>query len=203
MATPDTLLIDLGDVSSLALLALQPDHDRLMLWHERTSQGHLEAVQLHAEMCGNWRLIVSDAPADPLAEMAVTTHIEQAQLLMRAAALALHLKCRRILWPLAIGPDHLAIADALERASTIARIADPSGSLLIDAPNIDLDDAQLVELAEDAGAPMRGCWPCEHDDEQPCGSCESCDRWRKAFQTAGVHWPWTSAPITRVPAMQR
>ena len=73
--------------------------------------------------------------------------------------------------------------------------------LVIDLPVVDFTDAQLVDLAEELGAPLQAFWPCNGAADRPCGRCEGCRRWSAAFREVGVPWPWAErgAPVaTRV-----
>jgi 7-cyano-7-deazaguanine synthase in queuosine biosynthesis len=64
-----------------------------------------------------------------------------------------------------------------------------------DLPFIDFTDEQIVELADDSGAPVRDFWPCVGGGCQPCASCDGCARWLSAFRAVGIPWPWTAARV--------
>jgi 7-cyano-7-deazaguanine synthase in queuosine biosynthesis len=89
---------------------------------------------------------------------------------------------------------------AVERASLVSALAEVGGGYpagaepVIDLPLVDLTDAQLVDLAEDTGAPMHAFWPCAGAGGVPCETCAGCRRWRAAFAEAGVAWPWVAVP---------
>jgi 7-cyano-7-deazaguanine synthase in queuosine biosynthesis len=195
MIAPDTLLIDHGDLASLTLVALQADPSRVILWHPRASRsavgGHLKAVSMHAEIIGRERLVLSEPTSNTMPSIVEPPQLRDAQMLLRAASHAMHMGCSRILWPVHVGPDHARIAAVLEQAATITELADPGASLLVDAPIVELTDSQLVELADDAGAPMRAFWPCDNDELVPCQFCDGCSRWQHAFNETGIEWPWS------------
>ncbi|HRP61808.1 MAG TPA: 7-cyano-7-deazaguanine synthase [Phycisphaerales bacterium] len=200
----DTLVIDRGDLSSLALLAIQPDAAGVVLWHapehDAAQPMRLSMVRRHAELFSASRLIVLEhaivLPAPDRRELF------EANMLIQAANAAVSLGCSRVLWPrqMGNGADHRAIADALERTATISLLTASSGAsntlnraIGIDLPLIDVNDVQLVDLAEDAGAPMTAWWPCDGASHEPCEACHQCQRWRDAFASAGIEWPWHSA----------
>jgi 7-cyano-7-deazaguanine synthase in queuosine biosynthesis len=193
----DTLLLDRGDLASLTLLAIQPEPGRVALWHPRigepAQQRRANAVRQHAQLYGIEQVHVEIAPEraahneNPAARRTIT--------LLQCAVAAAELGFGRVLAPVHVGPDHLAVADALERALGVASLAAAAGrELLVDLPLVDLTDRQLVEIADDCGAPMLACWPCEGDEPEPCGRCAACMRWTSAFHEAGVPWPWSHAP---------
>ena len=97
-----------------------------------------------------------------------------------------------------LGPEAQRVTEAVDRANQVAALAATGGepsSLVVDLPLIDLTDPQVVDLADDTGAPLRAFWPCERAGPEPCGSCPGCTRWLGAFREAGVTWPW-SAVVT-------
>ncbi len=93
----------------------------------------------------------------------------------------------------------LPILNAVSRAAAVqAQIGIEPGAggwPVIDLPIVELTDKQLVGLAEDTGAPMRSFWPCDGDGESPCGSCPSRQRLLRAFDEAGVPWPWVALDV--------
>jgi hypothetical protein len=100
---------------------------------------------------------------------------------VEAAIIARHHGCDKIIWPVQVGPDAARVSELVDRATAVAELAEPgeggndgrpaaspagaaiSGgrSLIIDLPLVDLDDEQVVDLADDGGAPMTAFWPCE------------------------------------------
>ena len=44
-------------------------------------------------------------------------------------------------------------------------------------PLIDLNPLQILELADDTGAPLTGFWPCRGGADRPCGACDGCQPW--------------------------
>jgi len=90
---------------------------------------------------------------------------------------------------------------AVDQATLVTEIAAPSvlgrnrqgAAIVIDLPLVDLDDEQVLDLADDGGAPPRAFWPCESGRAEPCGSCRDCVRWRRAHDGLGLPWPWAGA----------
>lgn len=56
----------------------------------------------------------------------------------------------------------------------------------IEAPCIDLNKEELVELGVKVGAPMKLSYSCYKGEEEPCGVCESCVRRNRAFKKVGI-----------------
>ncbi len=196
MAAIGTLIIDEGDLPSLVVAALQGRPARLLVYHPRgtdAAAGRREsAARWHAEALGVDRLIV-----EPAAEGA--TDLAEMCLLVRAAAVACGAGCSRVVSCRQLGPDPGPVAQAAERAVLVGALAQvgcaPGAGerLVVELPVADLADAQLADLAEELGAPMRAFWPCSGAAERPCGRCEDCRRWTGAFREAGVPWPWAES----------
>lgn len=54
------------------------------------------------------------------------------------------------------------------------------------APTIDMDKIEIARAAQAAGAPLHRCWSCYLGDDVPCGRCESCLRFVRALDGAGI-----------------
>ena len=198
---PTTLLIDLGDLPSLVVLTLEPEARRLVLFHPRDpgpgGDGRMAAVKEHAEAFGIEPVHIRILPSvwgDPAAAGGAGRGLDEAQVMLHAAALARESGCSKILWPAQVGPDHRRVGDQVVRANLVMALAEAgrggASEVPIELPLVDLSDEQVVELAEDGGAPMRMFWPCRRDGRQSCGSCPGCRRWQGAFDRCGLGWPW-------------
>ena len=56
----------------------------------------------------------------------------------------------------------------------------------IEAPLINLNKEEIVELGVECGAPMELSYSCYKDREKQCGVCESCMRRKRAFEALGL-----------------
>ncbi len=56
----------------------------------------------------------------------------------------------------------------------------------IEAPAIDLNKEEIVELGVKVGAPMELSYSCYKGEEKHCGVCESCMRRKRAFESLGI-----------------
>ena len=216
MSKPGVLLIDYGDLPSLAAVTLQSRPDEVMIFHPRgrdAAAGRRETAALgHAEMLGAEIVLVDLLPEiDAGGSAGIITSepdrdqaLDDACVLMHVVAVADRMGCPMILWPRQVGPDAEAVGRAVLRANLVADVVEvgagpgAAGRLAIDLPLVDLTDHRLVELAEEGGAPMRAFWPCDSGGSpprHPCHGCEGCRRWTSAFETAGSPWPWTAVPI--------
>jgi len=75
--------------------------------------------------------------------------------------------------------EYLAALNGALAFSTRGRVA-------LAAPMAELDKAGIVRAGADCGAPLDLIWPCYEGGREPCGTCESCQRLRRAAARAGV-----------------
>jgi hypothetical protein len=226
MAKPDSpiLLIDRGDLPSLVAAVTQPDPTRLLLWHLRETDDaaarRRAVVDEHAAFLGALDLVVCEPWTGDVGRASDAEGLWQALMLVQAAIIARHRGCEKIIWPVQVGPDAVRVGELVDRAAGVAELAEIRGGarvgdeaaaasgLVIDLPLVDLDDEQIVDLADDAGAPSTAFWPCETGGSasdvpgsgsrasarggggEPCGACGGCDRWMRAFRECGLPWPW-------------
>lgn len=199
------LLIDDGDLPSLVATALRPDRGRVILLHmgdgDAGAKRRAAAVRDHGAAFGVRRVVMEQPCTLGPTKSPPPAGVHQAHVLLHAAAVAGRVDCSRIVWAHQIGPDASLVGETVQRANMVAELAQlgadspwPAG-LVIDLPVIDLTDTQMVDLAEDTGAPISCFWPCRGDGERPCGSCPGCQRWQRAFDDSGVAWPWACAQV--------
>jgi hypothetical protein len=154
------------------------------------------AVAAHARAWDIRRVLVAAAPVLGVPGMAPTPGLFEAAALLHAAAAAQQIGCRSILWPRAAGASAPEVVEAAERAAAVAELAslgDQREALSIEVPLIDLGPRQVIELIEDAGAPLEAAWPCDHGAEPPCGRCGGCRPWADALDQLRLPWPWAPA----------
>ncbi len=104
--------------------------------------------------------------------------IQTSRHLLEAIAAAQALGCRRVIWPVVAGESMSEMAEAAERAALLNRLCwlgleeprprdgrlspEPGASagkpIRVETPFVDLTSAQVLEMAEDLGAPMQLCW---------------------------------------------
>jgi len=206
-----TLLIDYGDFPSLVAATILARPDEAVILHPRGhdagAAGREAAAMRHAEVLDVAGFLVDKFPeidAVPVAGGAMSDPqrieaLDDACVLMRAAAAADRLGCSKILWPRQVGPHADRIGQAVQRANLVAEVVQvgtggtSARRLVIDLPLVDLTDERLVDLADEGGAPMRAFQPCREGGGKiapPCERCDGCRRWRAAFDAAGVTWPW-------------
>ncbi len=206
-----TLLIDYGDFPSLVAATILSRPDEAVLLHPRGhdggAAGREAAAMRHGEVLDIGGFLVDGIPDFDAATVAGGSMydpqrieaLDDACVLMRAAAAADRLGCSKILWPRQVGPDADRIGQAVQRANLVADVVQvgaggtASRRLVIDLPLVDLTDQRLVDLADEGGAPMRAFQPCREGGgtiAPPCEQCDGCRRWRAAFDAAGVAWPW-------------
>ncbi|MGD2108658.1 MAG: 7-cyano-7-deazaguanine synthase [Phycisphaerae bacterium] len=59
-------------------------------------------------------------------------------------------------------------------------------SVAVEAPLIDLVDAEVVKLAKRFDIPFEKTWSCEQSGPKPCGTCSRCTARADAFVKAGL-----------------
>ena len=69
----------------------------------------------------------------------------------------------------------------MEEFNKLIEVGSPE-KIRIEAPCIDLNKEEIVELGFDIGAPMELSYSCYNGGETPCGICESCMRRKRAFK---------------------
>ena len=60
------------------------------------------------------------------------------------------------------------------------------GKVRVESPTAALDKVGIVREAVRLHAPLDLVWPCYDGREAPCGTCESCQRFRRAIERAGA-----------------
>jgi len=211
-----TLLVDYGDFPSLVAATILARPDEAVILHPRGHDagavGREAAAMRHGEVLDVGGFLIDGMPeidAAPVAggSMSDAQRIEaldDACVLMRAAAAADRLGCSKIVWPRQVGPHADRIGQAVQRASLVAEVVQVGAGgtsarrLVIDLPLVDLTDERLVDLADEGGAPMRAFQPCLQGgpvNAHPCEQCDGCRRWQAAFDAAGVTWPWVPISV--------
>ena len=73
----------------------------------------------------------------------------------------------------------------LEAFNELIEVGSPE-KIRIEAPAIDLNKEEIVELGLKVGAPIELSYSCYKGDDKHCGVCESCMRRKRAFKSLGV-----------------
>lgn len=73
----------------------------------------------------------------------------------------------------------------LNKFNELISVGSPD-KIKIEAPCIDLNKEELVELGVKVGAPMKLSYSCYKGEDEPCGVCESCVRRNRAFKKVGI-----------------
>lgn len=75
----------------------------------------------------------------------------------------------------------------MEEFNKLIDVGSPD-KIRIEAPAIDLNKEEIVELGIEVGAPMELSYSCYKGEEKPCGVCESCMRRKRAFKKMGLKY---------------
>ena len=75
----------------------------------------------------------------------------------------------------------------LEKFNSLIDVGSPE-KIRIEAPAIDLNKEEIVELGIKVGAPMELSYSCYKGEEKPCGVCESCMRRKRAFKKLKIKY---------------
>ena len=73
----------------------------------------------------------------------------------------------------------------LETFNELIDVGSPE-KIIIEAPAIDLNKEEIVELGIKVGAPIELSYSCYKGDNKHCGVCESCMRRKRAFRNLGI-----------------
>ena len=75
----------------------------------------------------------------------------------------------------------------MEKFNELIDVGSPD-KIRIEAPAIDLNKEEIVELGIKVGAPMELSYSCYKGDDKPCGVCESCMRRKRAFEKLNIKY---------------
>lgn len=75
----------------------------------------------------------------------------------------------------------------MEKFNELIDIGSPD-KIRIEAPAIDLNKEEIVNLGIEVGAPMELSYSCYKGDDKPCGVCESCVRRKRAFKKLKIEY---------------
>ena len=75
----------------------------------------------------------------------------------------------------------------MEEFNRLIEVGSPN-KIRIEAPAIDLNKEEIVELGIKVGAPMELSYSCYKGEEKPCGVCESCMRRKRAFKKLKIEY---------------
>jgi len=75
----------------------------------------------------------------------------------------------------------------MEKFNEVIDIGSPD-KIRIEAPAIDLNKEEIVNLGIEVGAPMELSYSCYKGDDKPCGVCESCVRRKRAFKKLKIKY---------------
>ena len=84
-----------------------------------------------------------------------------------------------------------------EAFQQVIRTGTRDGKIDILTPLITLNKAQIVRLGLESNAPLDVTWSCYREEQEACGTCESCVLRLRAFAAAGVPDPIPYAPIAQ------
>jgi 7-cyano-7-deazaguanine synthase len=76
-----------------------------------------------------------------------------------------------------------------EAFQQVIRTGTRNGDIQILTPLIASTKADIVRIGLESNAPLDLTWSCYREEQQACGTCESCVLRLRAFQTAGVSDP--------------
>lgn len=189
---PELLLIDDGSAGAFAATLLQRTPSSVLLWHptddDRAAARRLDVVRERARLLGVAGVITARMPGGADAGEAA----DEALLLVLAARSALAHGCRAVVWPRQVGLDADEMEGVAERALLCRSLLAAAGGpdLLIDLPILEFEDDQVIDVIDDAGAPVELFWPCEGGEPAACGQCPGCARWRRTFEHLRIAWPW-------------
>lgn len=213
-----TLILSDGGLTSLLAAAIVSERDsgardlsvdaRSLVWACATA-GDLDAACVraasnHAEIFSlEFLPPIAGEGTDIPALLGLRGEVETLTLL-RACYLAAARGRQRVLWPVQLGagvrgeaPDLDAIARAIDRATLVTRLVNLDESevggieITIETPFVDLDDAQVADLALDMELATDACWWSGAYGQAP-GSRVERERWLPLLGDIPVDEPATA-----------
>jgi len=153
------LIIDDGGLTSLLATLLAPDPGRLVLWTPPTEGARVEEtfalVRRRGETLGCEATECGGRADAPNGRFSVV------RMLLTACEAALKARCGVVVWPVNKGDRVDEMATLADRARLIGFLADletGGGGPRLETPFLDMTDAQVLMLAEDADAPTGEGW---------------------------------------------
>ena len=207
MQKENVVLIDFGDLPSLACLSMYARRSEIRLWHPLVdtpaSRMRTMQVRAHKEMFGCIDLVEVPFTPSPGQDQPCIQHLDQTRLIQMALSELVHHSTGTLVWPCHVGPVVDQVERVVEKAFLLQQVAvldagfDPMDDALgirIRTPVMDLEDVALLDLGMVNGMPLDAFWPCQHGQETPCNLCSGCQQWQQAFQARQLDWPWAMAP---------
>ena len=206
MKNSNTLIINNGDIAGLAALATLDRLDRAIIWHpvfsdpaslrrkiaiaEQTVHYGIEQI-IKADFTSALPVETENTNSNSIHTTNAMQTLQDAGIVLFAAAEARKHRCGKLIWPTHGNQDYNYISEALERKILLNHIIDLNNEglekLTLDTPFLDLSDNEIVDIALRSDAPIKTAWWCDHDGDKNCGGCDQCNRWRKAFDKAGMN----------------
>jgi len=211
MPGPSVLVLNSGGLRSLVATALvraeRPDIRVSVLHivdgrenlgprrdHVRRQCEHFNQLRLH-EVAAPTLFIAGRNRGDDaqIAQFAVP------QLLLLALEHAQFHGLQRVVWPASGRGDFHAVARGTERMQLAEHLAGVGSELTthLDAPLLEMTDAQVIELGAQMSVPWHLAWSCVKHSDEPCFACVPCRRRHDAFAAAGMRDPVEQAVALR------
>jgi len=74
----------------------------------------------------------------------------------------------------------------IEMTRQAYEVASPGRTIVVDAPLIDLNRAEVIMLGHRLGVPFDRTWSCLSSNDEPCGVCIGCATRNRGFADAGI-----------------
>jgi len=206
------LVFSNGDLVSLAALAILDRPEQSAVWYPTGGGGlaarRVSVVRQQAEWYGIGEVVCFDQSAvdsvvgshpvvgaDEGDDAASIVGYRVMALMLLAAEFALARTYDRIIWPVQFGRDFDRVAHVYECRTLLNHLiamesGDGDRTVSLDVPFLDLTDDEIVDLVVQADGPIGSVWFCEHDGDEACGGCDSCLRWKQAFEKRGLVGAW-------------
>ncbi len=199
MRRPHHLVLSTGGLRSLVAATLAR-HDepspRLTLLHIADGRENLSPRRHHLRLQAEW-LECKTVTELPLPHL-FPKHGERTeggqpigtlvlpQLLLIGLAHARSIQAQSVIYPGCVNQDPTALAVAAEQLQLCEHLAGTATAPMptLEAPLLELSDAQVIELGGQLGVPWHAAWSCQANSNVPCQACIPCHRRRKAFEAA-------------------
>ena len=201
MAAPTVLILSNGGLCSLVATAtvfsapnpptvatLQITDSRMIAKH-RYAYAQKQAKHFGFDPPLEWHLPrppATNTPSTP--PPAHPPKYAQTRLLFLALLQAIELRVDTLLWPVTANAHIDTAARIAEQIELLSNALELHTLTLphVDAPLLELNDQQIIELGSQLAAPWQLAWTCQFNGDNSCRVCDPCRRRQRAFQAAGT-----------------
>jgi 7-cyano-7-deazaguanine synthase in queuosine biosynthesis len=213
MAKDLAIILNNGSINSAVVSALAAQKYRLVFLHAEVAQqpgsrvraaydqqvAHFKPFREHT-LPMPWLTVMqpvgrsagaaaTQAPADPRIHAPIGPQlVDLLPLVAAAARFAAHYSAAALFVGLRVGPHGDGLAQATEYVQVwneLLQMPCSQPELEVQAPLLELEPWQVVDLGFNVAAPFERTWSCTEEGSEACWACRGCRSREAAFQQAG------------------